>query len=495
MLYGRTIIIMFVSLYTSKVILNVLGVNDFGIYEVIGGIVTMFALVGGSITSATQRFLNFEMGKGNQEKLKQIFSVALIIHFMLAATVLLLGETAGLWFLNSKMNISAERMYAANWVYQCSLITFIINLISLPYNATVIAHEKMNVFAIISIIEVVLKLGIVFLLQLFLFDKLIVYAILMLLVAISVRLIYGKYCSRHFKECSFVFCKNKSLYREMTGFAGWTMIGSSSGLLMMQGVNILLNIFFGVAVNAARGIAFQVQRAVVSLINNFTTAMNPQITKLYASGENKSMMSLVVQGSKFSFYLLLILALPVLIETKTILLLWLNKVPEYTVDFVRLALIYSLLHTFSQTLVTSVAATGKVKYYQMVTGGLQSLNFPVSWLLLYLGFQPQITFIASIVFELCCLVSRIWFCHKLVALPVGNYLGQITNCLFVALISSIIPFALCNLINTGISRLIMVVITSLICCSLSILYAGCSKIERKWIVTKVRTAKNRYFTK
>jgi O-antigen/teichoic acid export membrane protein len=289
LLYARTLVIMFISLYTSRVILNVLGVGDFGIYNVVGGIVAMFSLINGSLTSATQRFLNFELGKKNTAKLKRIFSVSISIHAILALIVLIFGESIGLWFLNTRMNIALERMTAANWVYQCSLITFCVNLISIPYNATIIAHEKMNVFAYISILDALLQLIIVFLLPWILFDKLIIYAILMLFISVIIRIIYGQYCNKQFQECKFVFCKDKSLYKEMTSFAGWTFIGSSSAVLMRQGVNILINIFHGVTVNAARGIATQVEQAVNSFISNFMMAMNPPITKSYASGEHNYM--------------------------------------------------------------------------------------------------------------------------------------------------------------------------------------------------------------
>jgi O-antigen/teichoic acid export membrane protein len=485
-LYGRTIIIMLISLYTTRVILDVLGVNDFGIYNVVGGVVSMAALINQSMTSATQRFLNFELGKNNADRLRQIFSVSLIIHFALAFIILILGETIGLWFLNTQMNIAADRMVAANWVYQCSLATFIVNLISVPYNATIIANEKMNVFAYISVLNVTLQLVIVFLLKWILFDKLIAYAILMLLVALMVRLIYGWYCSRHFQECSFVICREKSLYKEMIEFAGWTFVGSSSGILMGQGVNILMNIFYGVAVNAARGISMQVQHAITSFISNFNTAINPQITKSYASGEHKYMVFLVQKSSKISFFLLLLLSLPVLLDTQTILSIWLKTVPDYTVIFLRLALLYSLLRSFSSTLITSVSATGKIKKYQLIVGGIQSLNFPIALLFLYYGFEPYVAYIIAIVLEFFCLVSRLCLCRKLIGLSIKYYLTNVVfNALFVAGLSAVIPVLLYNSMDAGIIRLILTISISILSCSFAILYVGCSNNERKWILAKI----------
>jgi O-antigen/teichoic acid export membrane protein len=473
----------------------VLGVEDFGIYNVVGGIVAMFSLINGSLTSATQRFLNFELGTKNIDRLKQIFSVSISIHAFLAIIVFILGESIGLWFVNTQINIALERMVAANWVYQCSLITFCINLICIPYNAAIIAHEKMNAFAYISIFDVVLKLIIVFLLQWILFDKLTGYAVLMLLSAVTVRVIYGQYCTR-FQECKFVICKDKSLYKEMTNFAGWTFIGNSSSLLMEQGVNILINIFHGVTVNAARGLATQVEHAVNSFISNFMTAMNPQIIKSYASGEHSYMMKLVQKGSKFSFYLLLLLSLPVIIETETVLKLWLTFVPDYTVIFLRLALIYALLQTLSGTLITSVAATGKIKKYQIIVGGIQTLNFPLSFLFLYLKFEPQIIYIIAIISSCFCLAARIWFLRKLIGLSAKYYIRHVVlNVVSVAVLSCIIPYWVSNNMNEGLIRLFFVILISVVCTCFIIYLAGINSDERKYINMQILIYKKKLFNK
>lgn len=303
MLYIRMLFMMGVSLFTSRVILETLGVEDFGIYSVVGGIITMFAFINGGMVSATQRFITFEIGKGNVEKLKSVFSTSLQIHALISLIIILLGETVGLWFLYEKMVIPEARMDAAMWVYQCSIIACVVNIMSIPYNADIVAHEKMSAFAYISIVEVSLKLIIVYLLLLSPWDKLIVYAILLLLVQFSIRFVYSHYCHKHFEETNYKHQWNKPLLYEMISFAGWSFWGSLSVVLYTQGLNMLLNVFFGPVVNAARGIAVQVQSAVQQFTTNFQMALNPQITKNYAVGDLDQMHSLMFRSARFSFFL------------------------------------------------------------------------------------------------------------------------------------------------------------------------------------------------
>ena len=337
-LYFRTFFVMAVSIFTSRVVLETLGVEDFGIYNVVGGFVAMFSLLSGTLTAATQRFITYELGKEHPESNK-IFSVSLGIHLVLAVIILLVLESVGLWFLNYEMNISPDRLFAANWVFQCSVLTFCINLISIPYNASIIAHERMNVFAIISIFEVSAKLAVVYLLMAFNGDKLIVYAILLLVVAILLRLIYGAYCKRNFKECSFRLVKDKSAYIQMLSFSGWNFIGSTAGVLNTQGINLLINLFFGVTLNAARGVAEQINTAVNHFVMNFMTAINPQITKSFASGNFEYLNTLIVKGTKYSFFLFWFFCLPLMLEADFVLNLWLVEVPPYAPILLRYALV------------------------------------------------------------------------------------------------------------------------------------------------------------
>ena len=347
LLYFRMLFTMAVSLYTSRVVLNTLGVEDFGVYNVVGGVVAMFGFINGSMSSATQRYITFALGKGDKTWLQTVFSTTLQIHTLIAGIIVLLGETVGLWFLYNKMQIPADRMDAAFWVLQCSIVATIVMIISVPYNADIIAHEKMSAFAYISILEVVLKLVIVYMLVVFSFDKLILYAFLLLAIQLLIRFCYSIYCNRHFEETKYRHVWDKALFKEMTGFAGWSLFGNLAGVLFSQGLNMLLNVFFGPIVNAARAVAVQVQSAIQQFVGNFQMALNPQITKTYAKGELGDMHSLMFRSARFSFFLLYFLSLPVLFETNFILTIWLKTVPENTVVFLRIMICTSLIYTLS----------------------------------------------------------------------------------------------------------------------------------------------------
>ena len=314
-LYFRTLVILLVSLYTSRVVLNVLGIDDYGIYNVVGGIVLMFQFLNVGMIDVSQRFLTYELGKNDGQQLQKVFSTSLIIHLIIIFFLLILAETVGLWFLNHKMNIPTSRIIAANWVFQFSILTFIIKIFSVPYNASIVAHEHMKVYAYVSILEVILQLAIVFLLKGSASDKLILYAILMSFVTLLVSIMYTLYCKKYFKECKFRNDIDKQLLHKMLSFAGWSFLGNIGYSLKMQGINILINLFFGPAVNAARGVAYQVNAGIYNFVSNFQIAMKPQITKRYAMGDTNSMMVLVHNSSRYSFFLLLYLTLPVLITS------------------------------------------------------------------------------------------------------------------------------------------------------------------------------------
>lgn len=488
MLYIRMVFVMGITLYTSRIVLKELGVENFGIYNVVGGVVAMFNLLVGSLRAATQRFITFELGKNENRQLKRIFSASVTIHFVISIVIFILAESIGVWFLNTQMNIPAERMVAANWVFQCSVFTFIINLISVPYNATIVAYEKMSAFAYISVVEVTLSLLIVYLLSVITFDKLIVYAILLLFVAFIIRLIYARYCKSHFPECRFYFSWDKSLFREMFTFMGWNFIGAGSGVLMTQGVNIVLNIFCGVTINAARGIATQVQSAVMALTSNFMMAFNPQITKSYAASENEYLQKILRQGAKFSYLLMLMLALPILMETETILSIWLNRVPEYTVVFVRLIIVYSLILCISTPLVTAMLATGKIKRYQIIVGGFQLLNFPFSFVALMLGASPVITYVFQIVFEMCCLSSRLWLLREMIGFETKKFIFQVLQrILLISIISLLFPTMLIYYFEPSISRFVYVTILSITSVIIFTILFGLSHSERNFLVGQTKS--------
>ena len=483
---------MAVSLYTSRVVLNALGVEDFGIYNVVGGVVAMFSMLSGSLSAAITRFITYELGKDNQENLKKIFSSSVTIQMGLAILIIVVAEAIGIWFLNVKMNIPDSRMQAANWVFQFSILTFAINLISVPYNASIIAHERMSAFAYISILEAIGKLVIAFLIVISPIDKLIFYAILMCSVALIVRLTYGAYCKRHFKECAYHFIFDKELLKRFS-FAGWNFIGASAGILRDQGVNVIINLFCGPIVNAARGIAIQVNNAVQGFVSNFMTALNPQIIKSYAAQDKNYLKSLLFRGSRYSFFLLYILSLPIIIETDTILTLWLGHIPEHALIFVRLMLFLALTDAISYPLITAILATGDIKRYSLLAGGFNLLNFPLSYLFLYLGNPPECTVIIAIIISVGCLVIRLIILNEKLGISFNQYLKKVLlNVIITGIISSIIPLILYHEIMQPIVRLIVVILGSLVSSLFVIYWIGCTSNERNFVKMKASQFINRF---
>lgn len=487
LLYFRMLFLMVISLYTSRVVLNILGVENFGIYNVVGGVVAMLSMLTGSLSAAISRFITFELGNQNFKRLNTVFSTAVSIQVLLALIIIVVAEVFGFWFLNAKMNIPAERMYAANWVLQYSILTFAINLISIPYNAAIIAHEKMSAFAYVSILEGVLKLIIAYLLYLSSFDKLIAYACLLCAVALTIRVIYGIYCKRYFEECTWHWVFDKSLLKQMLGFSGWNFIGVSASVFRDQGVNIALNLFCGPVVNAARGIAVQVNIAINNFAQNFMTALNPQITKSYALGNRVYMMRLIFQGARLSFYMLLLLSLPVLVNTQYILTLWLNTVPDYTVVFVQLMLILTLCESLSYPLITAMLATGNIKKYQIIVGGLNMMNFPISYVLLWVGCSPEITLIVAIIIAIGCLVVRLWLLRGMIGLSFIDYSKKVVfNVVSVSIVSvslsfCVKPFIILNLWSFIVSSLFFVISTVVV-----IYFIGCTHSERQLVFSFIQ---------
>mgnify|MGYP002678000921 FL=1 len=496
LLYFRMLFMMVVSLYTSRVILNALGVEDFGIYNVVGGVVAMFTVISGSLSAAISRFITYELGKGDQSKLNRIFSASVTIQLLLSLIIVVLIESVGVWFLNTKMTIPMERMTAANWVLQFSIITFVINLISVPYNAAIIAHEKMSAFAYISILEAVGKLAIAFLIMWSPIDKLIFYAVLMCLVAIMVRFAYGHYCTKHFEECNYHFQWDKELLKNMFCFAGWNFIGASSAVLRDAGGNIVLNMFFGPSVNAARGIASQVNSAITGFVQNFMTALNPQITKSYASGDREYMMTLIFQGARLSFYMLLLLSLPVLINTHYILVIWLKLVPEHAVLFVQLILIFAMCESISNPLVTAMLATGKIRNYQIVVGGLQMLNLPISYICLRLGCIPESVLIVAIVISQSCLVARLYMLRSMIGLSSVQYMKKVYfNIILVALLAVAVPGLLSKYMGESFLSFVSLSLVAIVSTIIVEFYVGCNGKEREFVIDKVKNIKNKVIKK
>ena len=487
LLYFRMLLTMAITLYTSRVVLSALGEVDFGIYNVVGGFVTMFTVISGAMTTATQRFLSFEIGKKEKGNVRSMFSTAVMIHLILGGIILILAETFGIWFLNTHMNFPANRYDAANWVFQCSLLTFIINVVSVPYNAAIIAYEKMKAFAYISIVEVTLKLLIVYLIIISPIDRLILYSILLALIAVTIRVLYGIYAKRNFPDCVFDWKWNKKYGKNVMSFVSWNLIGSLAGVAKEQGINILLNIFFGAAVNAARGIAYQVSNAMNSFVNNFQLAMNPQIIKSYASNEKHDMFKLVFRGSKLSYLLLLTLSLPIILEAPFILVIWLKNVPEYTVIFMRLVLITALIDSLSGTLITSMHASGKVREYQIIVGGISLLTLPIAYIVLKNGYPPYSAMFVGIFISIACHFARLILLNKTIGLPIIMFIKTVTLRVFIISILSLIIPIIAFILIKGYSWLTFIAICFISFMStMTISYLlGLSKNEKLFCKNKV----------
>ena len=493
LLYGRTVLIMIVTLYTSRVVLQALGVEDYGVYTAIGGVVSLLTVVIGPIDSAISRFLTYELGRGDQDKLKKYFSTGLTIMVLFSVLSIVVLETVGLWFLNNKMVVDSNRLIAANWVLHLSIAAFVVNIISSPYRAAIIAHERMSLFAYMGILDAILKLAVAFLLKISGYDKLIIYAVLLLLVSMLVRFIYTIICNKEFEECRKVKLSiEKELFGGLFSFAGWNMFGAAASVCRGQGINILFNLFGGPIVNAAFGIANQVNSAVGTFINNFTTALNPSIIKSYASSQNDYMMSLVYQGAKYSYFLVLLFALPLLLETEYITQLWLGQTPDFSVPFIQMMLIYTLIDAYSKTIMAGVHASGNIKMYQFVIGSLQVLLLPLAYILLKVGLTPIFVLFAMVVIDVVALFVRMIMARGIFSLSIIDFVKKV---LFITLLTTLIaiplPMFFRMIMPQGLVRFVIVICLSLITTIGSVLLFGCTKTERTSIFSKMKQVRER----
>ena len=486
LLYIRLIFTMAVGLFTSRVILATLGVEDYGVYNVVAGFVLMFSFFTNSLGTAISRFLTYELGKGESSRLQRIFSTSVNVQLLLSITILILAEAVGIWFVNNKLNIPADRLYAANWTFQCAIIAFILNLISVPYNAAIIAHERMNAFAYISILEVTLKLAIVYVLYISPIDKLITYSVLFAVVGLIIRLVYGIYCQKHFTECHYRPIIDKSMMKEITGFAGWNLMGSGAYLFNTQGVNMAMNIFFGVTINAARGIATQVEGVVRQFVTNFTTALNPQITKSYAAGNMEYMYTLVCRGAKYSYFLMLFFAVPFMFEADIILKLWLDNVPQHTATFLRLTMIGTLCDILGNSTANACWATGKVKKYYLWVGTIGSLVFFISYGLFKIGFPAYSSYIVFIVIYAILIFVKLYIIKGLIDFPVAMFyretLLRILPATFITFMVTALPF---YMMDECVIRLLLTGIISISVLAGSIYFLGLEKSERGLVHNKL----------
>lgn len=410
-----------IGLYTSRVLLNTLGVEDFGVYSVVGGVVALLSFFNSAMSSATQRYLAFDIGSGDLEKLKKTFNTTFVIHVFIAIIVLFFAETIGLWYINNRLNLPQERFVAVNWVYQFSVLTVAIGIMQVPFNALIIAQERMKVFTFLSVIDVFCKFLIAVLLQIVFVDKLILYSFLLFLLALFTISFYKRYCSLQFQESHFSFYGDKKYYKELLVYSSWNLFGNIAGVAKGQGVNLLLNSFGGAVLNAAYGITMQIQGVVGMFVNNFQIAVNPQITKQYSQGNVFKTHQLIIKSAKFSYFLALVVILPILLNTEYLLELWLKTLPAYTVSFVKLCLINILIDCISVPLMAGIQATGKIQSYQTTVGILLFLNLPISYVLLMVGADFDAVFWVSIVISVVSLQFRLYFSYKVLTLSVGKF--------------------------------------------------------------------------
>ena len=492
MLYVRMILIMVISLFTSRIILQTLGIEDYGIYNVVGGVVTMFSFFTGSLSTAISRFITYELGKKNKKRLGIIFSTSVNVLLLLSLIIIVLIETFGVWFLNYKLNIPVERIKAANWVMQCSILVFVINLISVPYNAAIIAHERMSAFAYISILEVTLKLAVAYMLYISPVDKLITYAVLLVLVALFIRLSYGIYCSKNFEECKYQLIYDKSLIKQMIGFAGWNLMGTGAYLFNTQGVNIVTNLFFGVTFNAARGIATQVEGIVKQFVNNFTTALNPQITKSYAEGDMDYMNNLVCRGAKYSYFLMLLFTIPFLYEADEILKIWLGNVPEHAGLFLRLTMLGTLIDILGNSTANAAWATGDIKKYYIYVAGVGCLVFPLSYIAFALGFPAYTSYFIFIFIYIIVIFIKLYIIKGLLNFPVTQYYREVFSRIIpVSILSFSIPSVIFLNMEAGFIRVVVLSLVSAIMTLLCIYALGLENTERAVVISKYKNFKSK----
>lgn len=487
-LYIRMGVTLLVQFYTSRVILNVLGVNDFGLWSVIASFIVSFSFVNGPLTVATQRFLNYEIGKGGKN-LNEIFNTSLLLFIVIGIIILLLLETIGVWFLNTHLNIAPEKLTTAQWVFQFSILAFITTFIRMPYESAIIAYERMSFYAIICIIEALLLLAIVYALLIrTTIDKLVLYGALTFISKLAIALCYKIYCNRKINCTRFKLVYNKLLMKEIASFSGWNLFGALSSATATQGINILLNIFFNVTINAAYGIASQVGAGIKSFVSNFQRAANPQIVKSYASGESKYLRNLLCMVCKYSFFLLYAVVGPLMLNMNFLLQLWLGaNIPAYTAIFCQLMLIQMLIVCIAEPIDIAVFATGKIRNYQLILSTLIFLNIVISYILLKTKpFEPYVVLIVKCLVELTILVARIYFVNKRIHLPFKKYFYD--TILPVAIVLSITSGCMYYIIHQitwsgGLEKLVLTCLIFFPLYGINLWFAGMKKNERSFVKT------------
>lgn len=478
-LYVRMFLVLAITLYTSRIVLKTLGVEDYGIYNIVGGVVVLFSFLNGALASATQRFLNFEMGRKTGQKVRTVFSCSMIAHYGIALFVFLLCETIGLWFVTQKLNIPDGRENAAFWTYQCSILVFCINILRVPFHASIIASERMNFYAFLSVGEVIAKLLVVYMLVWSDYDHLVVYAVLILIVNALVASAYIIYSKWHFEFVTFKLVYDKLMLKNIFSFSVWSCWGNLSNIVASQGLNILVNMTWGVLVNAAMGVASQVAGAVYGFTSNFQTAFNPQLVKLYAAKEMALFKELLYRASRISYYLFVIVNIPLLLNTDTVLGLWLAEVPEYCVQFCRWTLIDQCFFVLSGPLWISAQAIGNIRNYMLWVSVFNILSLPLAYLFSILGAEPYYVIVARLFMNISVYIYRIFYLWERDALEITAYVRNVIgHILKVTIIAIILPLLAYFYMNAPIPRLAVTTIVSIISSLLVIYQWGLSQSER-----------------
>ncbi len=486
MVYSRMLLVMGVNLYISRVILDVIGITDYGIYNLVSGIVILFSFLNNVMSTATQRFISYDLGCNDITQLKKTFSMSMSIHIGISIIVFFICETIGVYLLNTHMDIPKERIGAANWVFQISILNCCSKFIRVPYNACIIAYERMNFFAYIGILEVILGLVSVYLLYLFIgYDLLILYTLLLFISSVIIFIIYKKYCNKKLNIGLYSWFWDKSLFKSLTSFSGWSMFGGMANLASQQGLNMLLNVFYGVVVNAAMGIATQVSNGVYSLVSSFQTAFVPQLVKLYARKDFDNFIKLIIRTSKFSFYLIYIFALPIIINMDYILNIWLIEVPKYTKSFCIMMVIFGCIDALSSPLWNSIQATGKIKTYQIVISLIILMTLPLAYVMLRCGCLPQYVLMGKVMVNMLTHFTRIILLKNMIRLPVRSYLHQTLFLpIIVVIISLPVPIFLSIQYN-GLKLLLLSTLASVVIISISVVFIGCTKVERSFMMAQM----------
>lgn len=487
MLYFRMLLLMLVSLYTIRVVLNTLGVVDYGIYGVVGGVVSMFSFISASMASASQRFLSFDLGQKNFHQLKQTFNLIMIIYLLFAVMIVLLAETVVYWFFRTKLVIPIDRLDAALWIYHFSIFTFVVTILTIPYNAIIIARENMNVYAYVSIVEGILKLLIVYILDYFDYDKLKLYSVLVFLVTCLISVIYIFICRKKYEESRFCFYWDKKRFSTILSYSGWNLLGPFSAVANDQGLNVVINLFYGPIANASMSIATRVKAAILVFSNNFYTAVNPQIIKSYAAGDKGYMNKLIFSSTKFAYFLLLVLSLPLFLEMDFVLKIWLGNTTIDMICFSRLMVLFVLVVSWESPLTQGVRATGNIKYYQISVGILTGLTLPIAYFLLRFGFPAWSAILTSIIIYFLATFIRLFILNMLVEFPVGLYIKEVLGrIVVVSFLAGIIPLYLHWTLDIGWIRLILITLIALISVVFFVYILGLSGTEKSLVYSYIK---------